>query len=104
MESDERFGNVSSFRGADGSGGLTLATGDDAKVVGGAGWISGTELDTGTGPIGGAQVMGASLKQDWHFAGVELEASSLGGCNGAEGVFAAGTKAPGGERQGFMQS
>ena len=103
MESDERFGNVSSSRGAEGSGGLSLATGDDAKVVGGAGWIFRTELYTGTGPIGGAQVTGASQKQEWHFPGVELEASSLGGCIGAEGVFAGVTKPPGGERQGFMR-
>ena len=90
--------------GADGSGGLTLATGDDAKVVGGAGWIIGTELDTGNGSTVEVQVMGASQEQEWHFAGVQLEASSLGGCIGAEGVFTAGTKPPGGERQGFMRS
>ena len=64
MESDERFGNVSSSRGAEGSGGLSLATGDDAKLVGGAGWIIGNKLDTGTGLIGGAQIIGASQKQE----------------------------------------
>ena len=104
MESDERFGNVSSSSGAEGSGGLSLSIGDDEKVVCIAGWIIGTQFDTGTGPAVEVQVIGASQKQEWHFAGVELEASSLAGCIGAEGVSAGGTKPPGGERQGFMRS
>ena len=37
VESDDWFGNVSSSRGAERSGAWSLATGDDAKVVCGAG-------------------------------------------------------------------
>ena len=103
VESDARFGNVSSSRGAEGSWGLLLATGNDAKVVCGAGWSIGTELDTTTGPTVGVQVIGASQKQKWHFAREKLEARSFGGCIGAVSVFAGGTKPPGGERQGFTR-
>ena len=59
-----RLGNLSSYRGADDAGALSLGTSGDAEVVCGDLSIVGTEFETGCGPIVGGPDRWGSLKQE----------------------------------------